>query len=173
MMRIEFAAYLLTIVIGLTLYLWPASFWYEIHAISIPDAPAGQVKVYVDRDIHRGFPGTWSATVRDLDDEILEGCAGSGQTNYSPEARKPGNTMQWWVGPSCFVPPGEWTLEIEVRNHALPVFTKYASARSGVFRVLHPDEPAPNPRVLKREIDRLGQEIQQLRSLTVPQDPMR
>lgn len=92
------------ILLWLTMYLFPTSYWYELNRIKIQDSVANQpIPMVVDRVINRDFIGRWTVIVRRInagDSEII--CVNSGTNNFSTTAKLPENlTLSWWSNGNC------------------------------------------------------------------------
>ena len=117
---------------------WPASWWLEVDSVRIDNAKAGeQITMHVEREIHRDFVGTWTASVRNMSGEVV--CSGSGISNYRSGANLPPTlTLDWWTAGACkTLQPGRYYLATDWRIHPSGVWDeKTVSADSGPFEVL-------------------------------------
>lgn len=121
-------------------HFWPASWWLEVHSVRVADSKAGQpVVMYVQRDIHRDFSGTWGVSVR----QMLEGkthvaCAASAVSDYQQGSDLPEIvTLGWWTNGRCeTLPVGVYVVQTTWQIHGnglLPA--KTVQSTSNPFKV--------------------------------------
>lgn len=87
---------------------WPVSYWIEMHAVHVEDAPYGTApRMSEDREIHHDFDGRYNAEVEVGRDTPPRGytlfCkAEGGPFLYTPDNVTPEDMdLSWWVGNAC------------------------------------------------------------------------
>lgn len=90
----------------------PASYWFDVRAVYVTDAMAGQAPLMrVDSFIHRPFEGMYRV---ELERKVLDGYVSEpdrfrpaiGSVSYNPDAALPEPlTLDWWAFPETWRPP--------------------------------------------------------------------
>jgi hypothetical protein len=122
----------------IALYSWPASFWFEVDQMEVTDGYPGENLVIFDREIDRAFHGSYHVEIRDVSREII--CTGGDTLQYVPESTLPERiTLDWWSNGGCNeLPPGVYTLSTTWVIDEIPLFNKRVTARSKPFTVVDP-----------------------------------
>ena len=102
-------------------HFWPASWWLEVHSVRVADSRAGQPLVmYVQREIHRDFSGTWGVSVREMTaGGTYVACAQSAVADYRKGADLPNVvTLGWWTNGRCAtLPAGVYVVQTTWQIH--------------------------------------------------------
>lgn len=126
--------------------LLPASAWFEINDIFVPDHTIGSnPQIIYDRIIHEAFTGFWIVEVQRVGDDGLYRpvCSGSGVSRYElDETLDPSVvTWEWMIGRPCLVPPGQYRLRVSYKLEQPGWPTKEAFATSNWFFVTDLEAP--------------------------------
>lgn len=132
----------------LALAAFPASYWYDVGATDIPDAPHGEpVKILFTGGPLREFRGSYTVTMRRFETGEIACEARGGPFPYKPGSKRPNPlTMEWWA-PSdnrCHRPPvGTYIVttcwEVEGPMGGL-VPDKHVCSQPEAFNVVKKDE---------------------------------
>ena len=138
--RTMFAIGLLWLAALAVVHLWPASYWLEVHSVRIADSEAGKpILMYVERDIHRDFSGTWGVSVRQiLDGKSRVACAQSAVIHYPVGSDLPEVlTLGWWTNGRCeTLPAGVYVVQTTWQIHGKGLLpAKTISNTSNPFKV--------------------------------------
>ena len=126
--------------------LWPMSFWLEVRTVHVNDARADEpITMLVDREIKRGFFGTYNVTVHRWTNRGPEAyCTARGEEwDYAAGAVYPVPlTLRWWVGGKrecSALPPGQYQVTTRWVNlgNFLPLPAKSLTVVSNIFTVQH------------------------------------
>ena len=125
---------------GITLaFLWPASWWFEVHDVRVSDGKAGeQITMVVGREIKRDFEGSWSVSIRQIDEAATKlACVASSKTDYRTDAQLPAVlTIGWWTNGVCStLPPGHYVLTTTWYIYPPIGPTKTVRRVSNIFKV--------------------------------------
>lgn len=95
--------------------LMPASAWFVINEVYVPDHPAGSdPNVIYDREIHENFDAFWIVESQRQTPNGLwtTVCTGDGVNEYDPSEVIPDNTVSWawYTNTKCISPPGTYRL---------------------------------------------------------------
>jgi hypothetical protein len=138
--RTMFAVGLLWLSALAVVHLWPASYWLEVHSVRVADSDLGQpIVMYVERDIHRDFTGTWGVSVRQmLNGKTHVACAASAVADYQVGSDLPEViTLGWWTNGRCeTLPVGVYVVQTVWQVHGaglLPAKTVHST--SNPFKV--------------------------------------
>lgn len=120
--------------------MWPASYWFEVDHISVPNAKVGKpIVMEVQRSIHRPFSADWHVVVRrrTTAGSWVITCAADGSTDYLPEASLPQpTTLDWWTNGRCpSLTPGTFRIHTTWQLEPQYVPTKRVTAVSNIFEV--------------------------------------
>ncbi len=121
-------------------YLTPASMWFDVRYVRVPDAKANEpIKMLVAREIKRPFQGTWTVAVRQLLDNgsLYTVCHASGASHYNVRAALPDSVdLQWWTRGECkTLQPGKYLIETAWQMQ-LPILPdKHIDISSNIFEV--------------------------------------
>lgn len=137
--------FLPALVLYVSLWLAPASFWFDSRSLKVSDAFVGEAPVVVeDRIIHWSFIGSYSASVRfaEIPQEIAFGCTGSGEIHYRGglSGSKSYDLPEYVDGREACrrLPPGNYFVEV-CRTVKYPLWgilpAKPTCRTSNIFRI--------------------------------------
>jgi hypothetical protein len=118
----------------------PASDWFEVSAVAIPDFRVGEdPPINYERVIKQPFVADWFVEINEVGtDRGALACQGNGANHYEPNDKVPMPTLlSWFAGTRCNLGPGQYQLfvtwQVQRDGIAAPVSV---SKVSNVFRVL-------------------------------------
>lgn len=97
-------------------YLLPASAWFVVNEVYVPDFPVGEPPdILYDREIYENFDAFWIVEVQKQTPNGLwtTVCSGNGVNEYDPSEVIPGNTVSWpwFINADCMILPGTYRLK--------------------------------------------------------------
>lgn len=127
--------------------LLPASAWFEVHEIYVPDHEVGSNPLLkYDRTIHESFTGFWIVEVQLVrpDGLFTNVCSGDGVNDYDLDEILENDevTWEWMLDRPCAVPDGQYRLRASYVMTRPDWPEKRVMAYSNVFRVTSPSKIA-------------------------------
>ena len=121
--------------------LFPASRWYDLSSVHVPDGVVGEIVTVVPiRTVHRPFWGSYVTTLREAQ-TMRAVCSGGSEVRYDPRAGLPDPvTLDWWTAgaePPCqeALGSGEFVLTTCVRVDLIYFPDREVCAGSNLFTI--------------------------------------
>lgn len=121
--------------------LLPASSWFDVVEVFVPDHVAGSNPILTyDREIRETFTGFWIAEVQELtpNGRFRHECSGSGINVYEEDEILIDDSVDWdwFIGNECAVDPGTYRLRVNYTLRRVGWPEKELTVTSNLFRVL-------------------------------------
>jgi hypothetical protein len=118
----------------------PPDQFFSVKTLSIPNFIEGEDPlISYDRDIKKEFYGDWIVSIHQVKTgEDYPICSGSGSNHYITGETLPkvGVTLDWFIGKSCDLHAGQYTIQASWGIHGDSFSVKHYTHNSNIFTVL-------------------------------------